>query len=138
MLGEDIGSVGWPQCGEIDIMEFRGQNLNQSTVALHGPGYSGGDSLYSAYNSNTSLAAEFNVYAVEWAPTSIKWYVNGVQVMERTPQSLPGGTSCVFDHGFFLLLNVAVGGTYVGAPDGSTRFPQQMRVDYVRVYEATR
>ena len=77
--------------GRSTLWSLEAKTSTESTVALHGPGYSGGDSLYSAYNSGTSLAAGFNVYAVEWSPTTIKWFVNGVQVMERTPQSLPSG-----------------------------------------------
>ena len=136
MLGSDFDTVGWPDCGEIDIMEFRGQTLYESTGALHGPGYSGGNSLYAARASASSLAAGFHTYAVEWSPTSIKWYVDGDMYMERTPASLPANTQWAFDHEFFMILNVAVGGTFLGNPDASTVFPQEMKVDYVRVYEA--
>ena len=136
MLGSDFETVGWPNCGEIDIMEFRGQSLYESTGALHGPGYSGGNSLYSARASQSSLAAVFHTYAVEWSPTSIKWFVDGDMYMERTPASIPANTTWAFDHEFFMILNVAVGGSFLGNPDASTVFPQEMQVDYVRVYEA--
>ena len=136
MLGDDIDTVGWPNCGEIDIMEFRGQTLNESSGALHGPGYSGGSSLYSNRPSDSSLAAGFHTYAVEWSPTSIKWYVDDDLYMEHSTNDIPQGTQWVFDHEFFMILNVAVGGTFLGNPDESTVFPQEMLVDYVRVYEA--
>ena len=136
MLGSDFDTVGWPNCGEIDIMEFRGQTLHESTGALHGPGYLGGNSLYAARASVSSLAAGFHTYAVEWSSTSIKWYVDGDMYMERTPKSILANTQWAFDHEFFMILNVAVGGTFLGNPDTSTVFPQEMKVDYVRVYEA--
>ena len=137
MLGTDIGTVGWPTCGEIDIMEFRGQNERESTVALHGPGYSGANPLAAVAPSDTPLPDDFHIFAVEWAPNVIRWFVDEAQVFQATPADIPPGTRWVYDHPFFLILNVAVGGRYLGAPDASTVFPQQMRVDYVRVWEDT-
>ena len=136
LLGSDIPTVGWPNCGEIDIMEFRGQNLYESTGALHGPGYSGGGSLYTVRPSASSLAAGFHTYAVEWSPTEIKWYVDSDLYMERSASDIPQGATWAFDHDFFMILNVAVGGNFLDNPDASTSFPQEMLVDYVRVYEA--
>jgi len=136
MLGNDVGTNGWPTCGEIDIMENVGYEPAIVHGTIHGPGYSGGTSI----GAGKTLAAgkyadDFHVYAVEWEGTQIRFYVDGVLYATRTPADLPNnGSVWVFDHPFFLILNVAVGGNWPGAPDGSTTFPQQMLVDYVRVY----
>ena len=75
-----------------------------------------------------------SLYAVEWDPAEIRWYVDDHLFETRKPSDLPGGTRWVFDHDFFIILNVAVGGEWPGNPDGTSVFPQQMKVDYVRVY----
>lgn len=136
LLGADFGTVGWPDCGEIDIMEFRGQQTRQSTGAVHGPGYAAGASIHGAYASATPLSAGFHVYAVEWGPDRIDWYVDEARFHSVTPADLPTGARWVYDHPFFVVLNLAVGGTFVGPPDASTVFPQDMHVDHVRVYAA--
>jgi len=135
LLGADVGSVGWPACGEIDIMEYRGQYPDVVTGALHGPGYSGGNSLGDSYRlSGASFDDDYHVFAVDWDASSITWSVDDDAYMTLGPSDLPSGTSWVFNHDFFIVLNLAVGGNYVGPPDGSTTFPQTMLVDYVRVY----
>jgi beta-glucanase (GH16 family) len=135
MLGSDINSVGWPQCGEIDIMEYRGDLTSRVSGALHGPGYSGGNPLGGAYTTTgTPFDQEFHVFAVEWNTTSITWYVDGLSFMTQSTTDLPGSAPWVFNDDFFIILNVAVGGNYPGDPDGTTVFPQTMEVDYVRVY----
>jgi len=133
-LGDNIGSAGWPTCGEIDIMEaVRDFSINHGSA--HGPGYSGGNPLTATYQlPSGSLADDFHVYAIEWEPNEVRWFVDGTQYERRTPADLPPGTTWVYDHPFFLLLNVAVGGNFPGPPDASTRFPQTMAVDYVRVF----
>lgn len=137
LLGANYGSVGWPDCGEIDIMEYRGQSPNVTTGALHGPGYSGATPLHGSYTrSGAGFNEDFHVFAVEWSSNSISWFVDGHAFMTKGGGDLPGGTSWVFDHPFFIILNVAVGGNYVGSPDHTTVFPQTMLIDYVRVYEA--
>lgn len=135
LLGADIGAVGWPGCGEIDVMEFRGQTPRESTGALHGPGYSGGEALWAARQSAAPLPDDFHVFAVEWDPHQIVWMVDGEVFQRRAPAGLPAGAQWVFDHPFFVILNVAVGGSFLGPPDASTVFPQTMLVDYVRVFE---
>lgn len=135
MLGADIDSVGWPQSGEIDIMENIGREPAIAHGTLHGPGYSGADGIGRADTlSRGAYADDFHVFAVEWRSNEIRWYVDGRQYHRMTPADLPRGTKWVFDHPFFLLLNVAVGGGWPGDPDASTTFPQQMVVDYVRAY----
>ncbi len=135
LLGSNIKEVGWPECGEIDIMEYRGQLPALVRGSLHGPGYSGGDNIGADYAvSGGKLYEDFHVYAVEWEPTRIRWMVDGRTFFEATPSRLPAGKRWVYDHPHFIILNVAVGGGYVGPPDSTTVFPQQMKVDYVRVY----
>lgn len=135
MLGSDIDSVGWPRCGEIDVMENIGKEPNMVHGTLHGPGYSGGSGIGGSFTLETgSFADDYHVFAVEWAPGEVRWLVDERQYRRTTPADLPPGTTWVFDHPFFMLLNVAVGGAWPGEPDASTVFPQRMLVDYVRVY----
>lgn len=135
MLGANVGEVGWPECGEIDIMEYRGQLPAITRGSLHGPGYSGGNNLGSEFVvSGGKLNEDFHVYAVEWEPNRIRWLLDGKAFFETTPARLPAGARWVFDKPHFIILNVAVGGNYLGPPDSTTVFPQQMKVDYVRVY----
>lgn len=135
-LGNDIGSVNWPNCGEIDIMENIGREPTIVHGTLHGPGYSGGNGIGESYSlpNDEPFGAAYHVYAIEWEESVVRWYVDGTLYQTRTPADLPGGAEWVYDHPFFMLLNVAVGGQWPGNPDGTTTFPQQMLVDYVRVY----
>lgn len=135
LLGDDIGSVGWPKAGEIDVMENIGE-AGKVYSTLHGPGYSGARGISAKYSLPTDVAVNtgFHVYAVEWAPNDIKFYFDEKLIAERTPADLPKGAAWVYDHPFYLILNVAVGGGWPGNPDETTTFPQQMLVDYVRVY----
>ncbi len=135
MLGDDISTAGWPACGEIDIMENVGSAPATVHGTLHGPGFSGDKSLGAPYAlPGGSISDDFHLFAVEWEPNEIRFYVDGRLYETRTPADLPPGARWVFDHPFFLILNVAVGGNWPGRPDASTKFPQQMLVDYVRVY----
>jgi beta-glucanase (GH16 family) len=135
LLGSDISSAGWPACGELDIMEYRGQEPSVVQGSLHGPGYSGGAAVTRRYAyPNGGLDTDFHLYAVEWSTTSITWSLDGTEFFTATPGSLPAGSSWVFNHPFFVVLDLAVGGHYVGSPDSSTVFPQDLLVDYVRVY----
>ena len=135
LLGADIDRVGWPQCGEIDVMEYRGQEPRVLHGSLHGPGYSGGGALTSSHVlAQGGFDLGFHEFAVEWNEEAITWLVDGYAYFTAAPADLPPGTNWVFDHPFFIILNVAVGGRWVGAPDETTAFPQTMLVDYVRVY----
>jgi beta-glucanase (GH16 family) len=135
LLGDNISTVGWPACGEIDILENVGSEPTRIIGSLHGPGFSGGHSLHALFVlSSGILADDFHVFAVEWEPQEIRFYVDGHLYEKRTPADLPPGSRWVFDHPFFVILNVAVGGNWPGSPDDSTKFPQRMLVDYVRVY----
>lgn len=130
-LGDDIGSNGWPGCGEIDFMENIGREPTTVHGTIHGPGYSGSGGIGAPY-SGPNFSDDFHTYAVDWAPDSIKWYVDGNLYQTRTPADL-NGNRWVFDHPFFIILNLAVGGDWPGSPDGSTTFPQQLVIDYVHV-----
>jgi beta-glucanase (GH16 family) len=138
MLGGQIGNgVPWPSSGEIDIMENVGYEPHMVHGTLHGPGYSGGAGIGAAYThpQGWSFADDFHTFAIDWAPGRISWSVDGTVYQTRTTADT-GGNQWVFDQPFFFLLNVAVGGNWPGYPDGTTQFPQQMVVDYVRVYDS--
>lgn len=137
MLGGDIGQVGWPQSGELDIMENIGREPSTVYGTIHGPGYSGCCGVGGNYTlPSGNLSDEFHVFAVEWSPEEIRWYIDDINYFTATINDIPAGTEWVFDHPFFILLNVAVGGNWPGNPDDTTLFPQTMHVDYVRVYQA--
>ena len=133
MLGRDIGEVGWPRCGEIDVMENFGRDPALVQGAVHGPGYSGAAGITATRRAGSSLSDGFHVYSVVWEPGRIRWYLDDQRYGEVTADDLHG-RPWVFDHDFFLLLNVAVGGTAAPVPDRSVTFPRQMLIDYVRVY----
>jgi len=135
MLGIDIGTAGWPRCGEIDIMENIGKEPATVHGTIHGPGYSGANGIGAPYAlAEGRFADDFHLFAVEWQPGSIAFSVDRTTYKRITPADLPQGAAWVYDHPFFLLLNLAVGGNWPGNPDPSTQFPQRMTVDYVRVY----
>ena len=135
LLGDDSnGSVVWPQIGEIDIMEYRGQQPTIIHGSVHGPGYSAGQAVTDSYTlTNGRFDTGFYVFAIEWSPNSIKYFVDDVMYNEINPDDVNG--EWVFNNNtFYIILNVAVGGTFVGPPNSNTPFPQTMLVDYVRVY----
>jgi beta-glucanase (GH16 family) len=137
MLGSNIDSAGWPNCGEMDIMENVGFEPSTVHGTLHGPGYSGGNGIGAAYTlpGGKKFADDFHTFTVEWEPNVARFYVDGILYKTRTPADLPHGATWVFDHPFFVILNVAVGGFWPGSPDAATVFPQMMQVDFVRVYQ---
>ncbi len=139
MLGSNIDQAGWPAAGEIDILETIGA-ADTMYSTLHGPGYSGSHGISAKYTLPAGERVDrgsdrgFHTYAVEWAPDDIRFFFDNHLIVERTPASLPAGTRWVYDHPFFILLNLAVGGKWPGNPDATTHFPQKLLVDYVRVY----
>lgn len=136
MLGDNITTVAWPQCGEIDIMEVRGQEPHILHGSIHGPGYSGGNAITKSYAlPNDRLDSKFRIYAIEWGPDYIDYYIDDFLYQRITPNDVKGKGEWVFNKNFFILLNVAVGGGFVGFPTSGTPFPQTMTVDYVRVYK---
>ena len=134
LLGSDVETTGWPLCGEIDIMELRGQKPNMINGTVHGPGYSGAGGITKTFAFESDrFDVDFHLFAVEWGEDYIDFFVDGTLYQEITPDKLTG--EWVFDHPFFIILNVAVGGNYVGFPSSQTPFPQTMVVDYVKVYK---
>ena len=119
--------------GEIDILENVGEK-NVVYGALHGPGYSGAGNIGHVYRADVNFDEGFHVYAIDWDENVIRWYVDGELVNLTSAKDLDGA-QWVYDHDFFLLMNVAVGGYWPGNPDETTTFPQEMIVDYVRVYQ---
>ncbi|MFJ4923867.1 family 16 glycosylhydrolase [Streptomyces sp. NPDC088725] len=132
MLGDDIGNVGWPNSGEIDVMENVGFEPGAVHGTIHGPGYSGAAGIGAGYNlpGGQAFADDFHTFAVDWAPDSITWSVDGNVYQTRTPADV-GGNQWVFNKPFFIILNLAIGGDWPGDPDGNTAFPAELVVDYV-------
>ncbi|MFD0862897.1 family 16 glycosylhydrolase [Sungkyunkwania multivorans] len=134
LLGSNIDEVGWPQCGEIDVMENAGASPTVVSSAVHGPGYNAGLAITKKYDfENERVDTKFHIYGIEWSPGNINFYVDDVLYNTITPEDVTG--EWVFDNGsFYILLNLAVGGVFDGPPNAETVFPQTMVVDYVRVY----
>ncbi|WP_279580829.1 glycoside hydrolase family 16 protein [Fodinicola feengrottensis] len=134
MLGDNIGSVGWPGSGEMDIMENIGREPGTVHGTLHGPGYSGANGLGGGYTlpGGQAFADGFHTFAADWSPSAVTFSVDGNAYETRTPADT-NGNQWVFNHPFFIILNLAVGGDWPGNPDGSTPFPGQLVVDYVHV-----
>lgn len=139
MLGTDFDQIGWPACGEIDIMENVGFEPSKVHGSLHGPGYSGGNPLtgFYALPNQAQFSDDYHVFAIEWEPKVIRFYVDGTLYETQTLDNVPTGHQWVFDHPFFLVLNLAIGGYWPGDPDATTQFPLSMLVDYVRVYRTS-
>ena len=135
MLGDNVDEDGWPLCGEIDIMEHIGREPRRVYGTVHGPGYSGSSGIghFTTFPEN-SLYDEFHTFAIEWEPDEIRWFVDDEQFFQLTADQV--NNEWVFDHPFFILINMAVGGYWPGYPDESTVFPQFLTVDYVRVYQS--
>ena len=133
LLGANSDEVVWPQCGEIDITEFKGQEPTITHGTVHGPGYSAGNSITKSYQLiNDRFDTDFHIYGIEWGENYINFYVDNVLYNQITPEKVTG--PWVFDKPFYIILNMAVGGNYVGPPNAQTVFPQTMMIDYVRVY----
>lgn len=136
MLGNDIGTVGWPNSGEIDIMENIGKEPSIVHGTLHGPGYSGCCAIGGGYTlPSGQLHDAYHAYRVEWESNVFRWYIDNTLYFTVPRATVEARGPWVFSHPFFFILNIAVGGAWPGNPDGTTVMPQQMKVDYVRVYQ---
>ncbi len=134
MLGKNFDGKNWPDCGEIDIMEYVGREPDLVIGTAHGPGYSGALGLSKWNRQTTSIADDFHTFAIEWQPDQIKWFYDGAEYFTLTRADV-GDRKWVFDQPFFIILNLAVGGTLGGVIGPDTSFPAQLQVDYVRVFE---
>lgn len=134
MLGSNFDQVGWPDCGEIDIMEYVGRDPTVVMGTLHGPGYSGALGLKGNSLQDHAIADDFHTYAIEWDEDHISWFFDDVEYHTLTRDDV-GSERWVFDQPFFLILNLALGGTLGGFISADTVFPAHVYVDYVRVYQ---
>lgn len=131
-----LGGNAWPGDGEIDIMEHLGREPSIAHGTIHGPGYSGADGPGESFTlpDGAGFADDFHIFAIEWEANAIRWYIDGELYSTKTPADT-NGNPWVFDHGFFFIVNLAVGGDWPGDPDETTVFPQRMLIDYIRVCE---
>ncbi len=131
MLGDNIGTAGWPACGEIDVME----HVNAESRTYGTIHWQGANGQYASYGGNTAVGVTaFHVYAIEWTASSIKWFVDGVQFHEASILNSVNGTN-EFHNNFFLILNMAIGGNWPGFTVNNGALPANMYIDYVRVYQ---
>lgn len=135
MLGTNIGTVGWPDSGEIDVMENVGRQPNKLYGTLHGPGYSGSNGYGNTIDLPAPVADDFHVFVVDWEADRIVWTVDGTEYHTATPADV-APNKWAYNHPFYLLLNLAVGGNFGGPVAADTEFPASMLVDYVRIYQA--
>jgi len=134
MLGSNFTKVGWPDCGEIDIMEYIGKEPDLIMGTLHGPGYSGALGISKWNRQKFNIADDFHTYVIEWDENQITWFFDDVPYHTVTRADV-GERPWAFDQPFFFIINLAVGGTLGGMVSPQTAFPAQYLIDYVRVYE---
>ena len=115
---------------------MRGDNPYLTMGTIHGPGYSGGSGIGGDVYSDTSFADDFHIFRIDFDEEHISWFIDDNHFLTITPGDLPSGTAWVYDHDFFLILNLAVGGNFLEDPTAE-QFPASMLVDYVRVYRRT-
>ncbi len=135
MLGAEFPDVPWPDSGEIDIMEYIGKEPHSTHGTIHGPGYSGSGGVGISERLPEPIADDFHVFGIEWEPDVISWYVDEEVFFTMKAEFLPLRREWVYNHPFFLIINVAVGGNWPGSPDETTKFPQEMVIDWIRVYQ---
>lgn len=138
MLGANIDNVGWPACGEIDIMEY----LGHQTSTVHGTAHWGAQGSTSSQSSSSrfdltsgNFYEKFHVFSIIWEANRIRWYMDDQLFHTVTTTTTNGAANWRFNQEFFFIFNIAVGGNWPGYPDATTHFPQKMFVDYVRVFQ---
>lgn len=132
--GSEDPARNWPTVGEIDVMEYIGREPDLVMGTIHGPGYSGALGLTTWHRPGGEIADDFHVFAVEWDETGIRWFYDDEQFAEQTP-AVMNGREWVFDREFFLIVNLAVGGSLPGPPALDLEFPVQLQVDHIRVFQ---
>jgi beta-glucanase (GH16 family) len=134
MLGTDIDAVGWPACGEIDVMEVVGSDPRRVHGTIHLPGAAGvRDGLGYAHDTGVDLAANFHIYAIDWQPDQITWSFDGQPYHRVTPADTPE-RGWPFHHPFYLLVNLAVGGDWPGLAGHSPALPAKLVIDWIRIW----
>lgn len=134
-MGTDLPQVNWPEAGEIDVAEVGGNLPTTIHGTVHGPATAGGpQAVTRTHDTGANLSTGFHRFAVDWSPDSLTWYIDGEPYGTVSRGDVEANGRWVFSHPFFLLLNLAVGGTFPGAPGSQSDWPQQLVVDYVRVY----
>jgi beta-glucanase (GH16 family) len=135
LLGSNVEEVGWPESGEIDILELAGSRPHVVSGSLHGPGYAGAAALSRDVALDSAIFADdFHVFALEWTTDGIRWLLDGDVYHQRTKAGMEAlGLRWVFDGDFYIIVNLAVGGSFDGPPDESTQFPSRLSVDYISV-----
>jgi beta-glucanase (GH16 family) len=133
LLGANYSQVGWPACGEIDVMELIGQQPNYAHGTIHGPGPDYIDGFGGVYSSPTKLTGSFHVYAADWTPTFVSFSVDGNTYFTINRVDIPPPNLWALDNPMYIIVDLAVGGVWPGPPNPSTHFPARMLVDYVRV-----
>jgi beta-glucanase (GH16 family) len=129
------GSGAWPSCGEIDTMEVLGSEASVVNGTLHAPWPWAPNGVGGTFNSATTLSAGFHTYSMQWSPNAVSFLLDGAVYETVTPAKLPAGAAWPFQHPYFLLLDLAVGGVWPGSPNASTQFPARMLIDWVRVWQ---
>jgi beta-glucanase (GH16 family) len=138
LLGSNLGTVPWPQCGELDVMENHGSASNQTSSAIHGPGYFGKTPFVGGHTlPQGTFGDDFHIFAVEWDSTQVQFFVDSAPPYTVTRTEVERYGPWVFDQPFFVVLNLAVGGTFDGDPASDAIFPATMLIDYVRAYTRT-
>jgi beta-glucanase (GH16 family) len=133
LLGDNYAEAGWPACGELDIMECRGGVPGTVLGSMHGPGGTSYSEPFTL-DAGATFSEGFHIFAIEWQPGVVRWYVDDDLYETQSADLFPATQPWVFDHPFFVILDLALGGNFGGPVTASTPLPQQMRVDYVRVY----
>jgi beta-glucanase (GH16 family) len=135
LLAESYDEIGWPDCGEVDIMESVGPVARTLYGTVHGPGYCGANPLQKTVEVDEPLSQDFHIYTLEWEPLRFNWFLDG-RCYASVDRAEAGADPWPFNEPFYILMNLAVGGIWPGKPDSTTTFPQRLIVDYVRAWRA--